>query len=61
MALLVLTGAMIVFRLAGVGLGSFLKSTLGSMIPLRGEGVIGVCEPGRHHSHENERHKFGCT
>ena len=45
MALLVLTGAMIVFRLAGVGLGSFLKSTLGSMIPLRGEGVIGVCEP----------------
>jgi hypothetical protein len=45
MALLMLTGAMIVFRMVGTGLGSFLKGTLGAMIPLRGEGVVGACEP----------------
>ena len=45
MALLMLTAAMIVFRIVGTGLGSFLKGTLGAMIPLRGEGVVGACEP----------------
>ena len=45
MALLMLTAAMIVFRIVGTGLGSFLKGTLGAMIPLHGEGVVGACEP----------------
>lgn len=43
MALLMLTGAMVVFRLIGSGLGSFLKNTLSSLVPLRGEDVVGAC------------------
>lgn len=44
MGLIMLAFAMVIFKVCGTGVGVFMKNTLGSLVPTRGEGVASACE-----------------